>query len=151
MIDFDTYITFLLSSSTELRSVSLTDRRRSNVVKEIDRLKKNREERRAKQAEILEEKTAKQAVDPGNPNWEFLCMIRDYQEQLEFNPLQDGDDFIDHQITVCVRKRPLSKKEDKRKEVDVITCPNKNQVRGCYENRIFAFFDHLPPLIKQIQ
>ena len=59
------------------------------MVKEIDRLKKNREERRAKQQEILEEKTAKQSVDPGNPNWEFLCMIRDYQEQLDFNPLND--------------------------------------------------------------
>ena len=58
-------------------------------MKEIDRLKKNREERRAKQQEILEEKTAKQSVDPGNPNWEFLCMIRDYQEQLDFNPLND--------------------------------------------------------------
>jgi len=104
------------------------NRRRSNVVKEIDRLKKNREERRAKQAEILEEKSAKQAVDPGNPNWEFLCMIRDYQEQLEFNPLQDGDQVSEHQITVCVRKRPLSKKEKGRKEVDVITAPNKDQV-----------------------
>merc|ERR1719211_231298 len=104
------------------------NRRRSNVVKEIDRLKKNREERRAKQAEILEEKSAKQAVDPGNPNWEFLCMIRDYQEQLEFNPLQDGDQVSEHQITVCVRKRPLSSKEIKKKEVDVICTPNQNQV-----------------------
>lgn len=107
---------------------SSLDRRRSNVVKEIDRLKKNREERRAKQAEILEEKTAKQNVDPGNPNWEFLCMIRDYQEQLEYNPLQDGDEITEHQITVCLRKRPLSKKEKGRKECDVITCPNKDQV-----------------------
>jgi len=117
-------------TGAKLRSVSLvtTDRRRSNVVKEIDRLKKNREDRRAKQAEILEEKGAKQSENPGNPNWEFLCMIRDYQESLDFNPLQDGDDYSDHQISVCVRKRPLSKKEDKRKEVDVITCPNKNQV-----------------------
>merc|ERR1739844_490155 len=72
--------------------------------------------------------SAKQNDDPGNPNWEFLCMIREYQESLDFNPLQDGDDFIEHQITVCVRKRPLSKKEDKRKEVDVITVPNQNQV-----------------------
>ena len=96
-------------------------------MKEIDRLKKNREERRAKQQEILEEKTAKQSVDPGNPNWEFLCMIRDYQEQLDFNPLNNSDDVIEHQITVCVRKRPVSKKEKIRKEIDVITCPNKDQ------------------------
>jgi len=104
------------------------NRRRSNVVKEIDRLKQNREARRAKQAEILEEKVTKQSIDPGNPNWEFLTMIRDYQEQLEYNPLQEGDDWIEHQITVCVRKRPLSKKEKNRKECDVITCPNKDQV-----------------------
>lgn len=103
------------------------NRRRSNVVKEIDRLKKNREERRAKQQEILEEKSAKQSDDPGNPNWEFLCMIRDYQEQLDFNPLNNSDDVIEHQITVCVRKRPVSKKEKIRKEIDVITCPNKDQ------------------------
>ena len=50
----------------------MADRRRSNVVKEIDRLAKNREQRRAKQQEVLEEKSAKQNVDPGNPNWEFL-------------------------------------------------------------------------------
>ena len=97
------------------------------MVKEIDRLKKNREERRAKQQEILEEKSAKQSDDPGNPNWEFLCMIRDYQEQLDFNPLNNSDDVIEHQITVCVRKRPVSKKEKIRKEIDVITCPNKDQ------------------------
>ena len=118
----------LKTSSFFLGTLTVADRRRSNVVKEIDRLAKNREQRRAKQQEVLEEKSAKQNVDPGNPNWEFLCMIREYQESLDFNPLQDGDDFIEHQITVCVRKRPLSKKEDKRKEVDVITCPNRNQV-----------------------
>ena len=118
----------LKTSSFFLGTLTVADRRRSNVVKEIDRLAKNREQRRAKQQEVLEEKSAKQNLDPGNPNWEFMCMIRDYQESLDFNPLQDGDDFIEHQITVCVRKRPLSKKEDKRKEVDVITCPNRNQV-----------------------
>merc|ERR1719295_488405 len=104
------------------------NRRRSNVVKEVERLKKNREERRAKQAEILEEKTTQKNIDPGNPNWEFLCMIREYQEQLEYNPLNDNDVVTDHQISVCVRKRPLSQKENKKKEVNVITCPNKDQV-----------------------
>lgn len=61
------------------------------MVKEVERLKKNREDRRAKQAEILEEKEAQRNIDPGNPNWEFLCMIREYQAQLEFNPLTDND------------------------------------------------------------
>ena len=42
--------------------------------------------------------------------------------------VQDGDPLCDHQITVCVRKRPMSQKEMKKKEVDVVTCPNKDQV-----------------------
>merc|ERR1712110_309821 len=104
------------------------NRRRSNVVKEVERLKKNREDRRAKQAEVLEEKVQQKNVDPGNPNWEFLCMIQEYQDTLQFNPLKDGDAFNDHQISVCVRKRPLSSKEIKKKEVDVICTPNQNQV-----------------------
>ena len=98
------------------------------MVKEVERLKKNREERRAKQAEVLEEKVAQKNIDPGNPNWEFLCMINEYQETLQFNPLKDGDALINHQISVCVRKRPLSNKEIKKKEVDVICTPNQNQV-----------------------
>lgn len=47
--------------------------RRSNVVKEVERLKKNREERRQRQAELKE---AMMNIDPGNPYWEFLAMIR---------------------------------------------------------------------------
>lgn len=50
--------------------------RRSNVVKEVERLKKNREERRQRQAELKEEKEALMNMDPGNPNWEFLAMIK---------------------------------------------------------------------------
>jgi hypothetical protein len=50
--------------------------RRSNVVKEVERLKKNREERRQRQAELKEEKEVLMSMDPGNPNWEFLAMIR---------------------------------------------------------------------------
>ena len=50
--------------------------RRSNVVKEVEKLKKNREERRQRQAELKEEKEALMNLDPGNPNWEFLAMIR---------------------------------------------------------------------------
>jgi len=46
------------------------------VVKEVERLKKNREERRQRQAELKEEKEVLMSMDPGNPNWEFLAMIR---------------------------------------------------------------------------
>lgn len=50
--------------------------RRSYVVKEVERLKENREKRRARQLEIKEEKTALMNMDPGNPNWELAAMIR---------------------------------------------------------------------------
>ncbi|XP_015440199.1 PREDICTED: kinesin-like protein Klp10A [Dufourea novaeangliae] len=124
--------------------------RRSNVVKEVERLKKNREERRQRQAELKEEKEALMNMDPGNPNWEFLAMIREYQNSIEFRPLRDTDTVGDHQITVCVRKRPLNKKENARKEVDVISVPSKDQMvvhepkakvdlTKYLENQIFRF------------
>ncbi|XP_034235993.1 kinesin-like protein KIF2A isoform X2 [Thrips palmi] len=102
--------------------------RRSNVVKEVERLKKNREERRQRQAELKEEKEALMNLDPGNPNWEFLAMIREYRNGIDIRPLRGSEGVEDHQITVCVRKRPLNKKELTRKEVDVITVPSRDQL-----------------------
>ncbi|XP_075977376.1 kinesin-like protein 10A isoform X1 [Anticarsia gemmatalis] len=102
--------------------------RRSNVVKEVERLKENREKRRQRQAELKEEKEALMNMDPGNPNWEFLAMIREYQNSIEFRPLTGTEPVEDHQITVCVRKRPLNKKEVNKKEVDVISVPTKDQM-----------------------
>nr|XP_049692057.1 kinesin-like protein Klp10A isoform X5 [Helicoverpa armigera] len=102
--------------------------RRSNVVKEVERLKENREKRRQRQAELKEEKEALMNLDPGNPNWEFLAMIREYQNSIEFRPLTGNEPVEDHQITVCVRKRPLNKKENLKKEVDVISVPTKDQM-----------------------
>lgn len=121
--------------------------RRSNVVKEVERLKKNREERRQRQAELKE---AMMNIDPGNPYWEFLAMIREYQNGIEFRPLRETDTVEDHQITVCVRKRPLNKKEHARKEIDVISVPSKDQMvvhepkskvdlTKYLENQIFRF------------
>lgn len=59
-----------------LNDKDAASRRRSNVVKEVEKLKKNREERRQRQAEIKNEKENLMNIDPGNPNWEFLSMIR---------------------------------------------------------------------------
>lgn len=101
-------------------------RRRTNVVKEVDRIKKQREERRARQLCQIEEKRERMNVDPGNPNWEFLSMIREYRSGLDFRPVSMNDPSEVHQICVAVRKRPLNKKELNRKEVDVITVPNRD-------------------------
>ncbi|XP_026464024.1 kinesin-like protein Klp10A [Ctenocephalides felis] len=102
--------------------------RRSNVVKEVEKLKENREKRRQRQAELKEEKEALMNMDPGNPNWEFSAMIKHYQNTIAFRPLRDSDPVEDHQITVCVRKRPLNRKETNKKEIDVISVPSKDQM-----------------------
>lgn len=59
-------------------------KRRSNVVDEIEKLKKNREERRAKQEEMRIKKEEAMNVDPGNPNWAFLNMIKYVFCELSF-------------------------------------------------------------------
>jgi len=115
-------------SETSKATTEVVNRRRSNVVKEVERLKENREKRRAQQANVMEEQGQLRNKDTGNPNWEFLQMILDYKEDLEFNPLQDGDPIANHQITVCIRKRPMSQKEMKKKEVDVVTVSTKDNI-----------------------
>lgn len=102
--------------------------RRSKVVNEVEKLKKNREERRMRQAEEKAEKEAFLQMAPGNPHWELLNMILEYRKGLDIKPLTENDAIEDHLITVCVRKRPLNRKELQRKEVDVITIPSKNQL-----------------------
>ncbi|XP_072173308.1 kinesin-like protein KIF2A [Diadema setosum] len=101
-------------------------RRRSNVVKEVDKIKQKREERRAKQAIQLEQRAKDD--DGTHPHYEFLRMIQDFQEELDFNPISTSDKVEDHQICVCVRKRPLNKKEMNKKDLDVLTIPSKDKV-----------------------
>lgn len=58
----------------------------------------------------------------------LFSLLREFQATLDFRPIKDSDGVEDHQITVCVRKRPLNKKETARKEVDVITVPSKDRL-----------------------
>lgn len=124
--------------------------RKSNVVKEVEKLKKNREERRIRQAEEKAEKEAFLQQAPGNPYWEFLNMVQEYQKSIDFRPLRENDLVEDYQITVCVRKRPLNKREMTRKEIDVIAVPlkdtvivhepkNKVDLTRYLENQLFRF------------
>lgn len=128
------------------------NRRRSNVVKEVDKIKKQRDERRAKQeAQKLEKHELMSNVEPGSgPNWEFLGMIRDYRDTVTYKPITANDDVYDHQICVAVRKRPLNKREASRKDIDVITMPSKDltivhepkqkvDLTRYLENHIFRF------------
>ena len=65
-----------MSRSTGADGRLSTARKRSNVVKEVEKLQKKREERREKQNKKREERETLMNSDPGNVNWEFLAMIR---------------------------------------------------------------------------
>ncbi|XP_017771013.1 PREDICTED: kinesin-like protein Klp10A [Nicrophorus vespilloides] len=99
---------------------------KSKPLKEIALIAKNRDERRARQADEKAVKDAILSAEQGNPYWEFLNMINEYRHNIEFQPLRESDIVVDNQITVCVRKRPLNDKEYGKKEVDVITVPTKD-------------------------
>uniref|UniRef100_A0A8C1F2Q7 Kinesin-like protein n=1 Tax=Cyprinus carpio carpio TaxID=630221 RepID=A0A8C1F2Q7_CYPCA len=57
------------------------------------------------------------------PNKQFYQMIEEYRETLEKVPMSLSDPVKPHRICVCVRKRPLNKKELAKKEIDVVTIP----------------------------
>lgn len=114
-------------SAAAAAATAAANRRKSNVVKEVDKIKKQRDERRAKQeAQKQERYDLMSNVEPGTTNWEFLGMIREYREQLTYKPITAHDEVVDHQICVAVRKRPLNKREHQRKDVDVVTVPSKD-------------------------
>ncbi|KAM6986775.1 kinesin-like protein KIF2A [Aplochiton taeniatus] len=101
-------------------------RRKSNCVKEVEKLQEKRERRRVQQQELREKKA--QEVDATVPNYEIMCMIRDFRASLDYRPLNTTDLIEEHRICVCVRTRPLNKKELAMKDLDVITIPSKDVV-----------------------
>ncbi|XP_018426505.1 PREDICTED: kinesin-like protein KIF2A isoform X2 [Nanorana parkeri] len=101
-------------------------RRKSNCVKEVEKLQEKRERRRLQQQELREKRA--QDIDATYPNYEIMCMIKDFRGSLDYRPLTTADTIDEHRICVCVRKRPLNKKENTMKDLDVITIPSKDVV-----------------------
>ncbi|KAL3063118.1 hypothetical protein OYC64_002825 [Pagothenia borchgrevinki] len=101
-------------------------RRKSNCVKEVEKLQEKRERRRIQQQELREKRA--QEVDTTIPNYEIMYMIRDFRASLDYRPLTTADLIEEHRICVCVRKRPLNKKELAMKDLDVLTVPSKDVV-----------------------
>ncbi|KAJ6669934.1 hypothetical protein lerEdw1_000483 [Lerista edwardsae] len=123
MVVFQIYLQFKLQK----RNLDpLVSRRKSNCVKEVEKLQEKREKRRLQQQELREKRA--QDVDATNPNYEIMCMIRDFRGSLDYRPLTTADPIDEHRICVCVRKRPLNKKETVMKDLDVITIPSKDVV-----------------------
>ncbi|XP_068145789.1 LOW QUALITY PROTEIN: kinesin-like protein Klp59C [Drosophila tropicalis] len=100
------------------------------VVAQIDHLRQRREKRRQQQALARDMREKQKNEDPGNPHWELARMIRLHRLQMDFHPLRLGirGQLKQHQIVVCVRKRPLNHKEQRERELDVITVPTKDSL-----------------------
>ncbi|KAL8178805.1 UNVERIFIED_CONTAM: hypothetical protein K2H54_056603, partial [Gekko kuhli] len=115
------------SASVPTRSRSaLPARRKSNIVKEMEKMKSKREEKRAQFSEIRNKRT--QEFDSNCPNWEFGRMVKEYRATIDCRPISMHDPIEEHRICVCVRKRPLNKKELGKKECDIITVANRNTI-----------------------
>ncbi len=106
-------------------SQPVPDSNKSKVVKEIERIAANREQRRARQDERRQKLSE---IDQSIPAWEFQAMVTEYRQQLDVRLLQMNEPQKDLKICVCVRKRPITKKELSKKDIDVLTIPNKELV-----------------------
>lgn len=102
-----------------------TDANKSKVVKEIERIAANREQRRAKHDE-RRQKLAEE--DHSIPAWEFQAMVNEFRAQLAIRVLTMKDPQKNLKICVCVRKRPISKKEMNKRDIDVVTIPSQEMV-----------------------
>ncbi|NWR81128.1 KIF2A protein, partial [Centropus unirufus] len=100
----------------------MEEKRRDRKVAEEDQ----KNNRRALGAALQQSRASD--VDATNPNYEIMCMIKDFRGSLDYRPLTTADPIDEHRICVCVRKRPLNKKETLMKDLDVITIPSKDVV-----------------------
>ncbi|XP_008697528.1 kinesin-like protein KIF2C isoform X2 [Ursus maritimus] len=113
----------LPASTNSRKQFSVPIRRKSCIVKEMEKMKNKREEKRAQNSEMRIKRA--QEYDNSFPNWEFARMIKEFRTTLECHPLTVTDPIEEHRICVCVRKRPLNKQELAKKEIDVISVPSK--------------------------
>ncbi|XP_043919754.1 kinesin-like protein KIF2A [Protopterus annectens] len=101
-------------------------RRKSNCVKEVEKLQEKREKRRLQQQELREKRA--QEVDVATPNYEIMCMIREFRNSLDYRPLTNADLVSSMHLCMCVYKQPKTQKRNPLKDLDVITIPSKDVV-----------------------
>lgn len=62
----------------------------------------------------------------------LILLFREFCASLDYHPIRDTD-FLDPnsfnpQISVCVRKRPMNKKEIETKEIDIVSIPDRQKL-----------------------
>uniref|UniRef100_A0A671PDN6 Kinesin-like protein n=1 Tax=Sinocyclocheilus anshuiensis TaxID=1608454 RepID=A0A671PDN6_9TELE len=86
--------------------------RKSNCVKEVEKLQEKRERRRIQQQELREKRA--QEIDTTIPNYEILQMIRDFRASLDYRPLTTTDLVGSDELTSggLLNAQDLHKKEE---------------------------------------
>uniref|UniRef100_A0A671PDW7 Kinesin-like protein n=1 Tax=Sinocyclocheilus anshuiensis TaxID=1608454 RepID=A0A671PDW7_9TELE len=85
-------------TQSQLTQQQQNARRKSNCVKEVEKLQEKRERRRIQQQELREKRA--QEIDTTIPNYEILQMIRDFRASLDYRPLTTTDLIEEHRICV---------------------------------------------------
>lgn len=99
----------------------------TNTLAEIQRLQKERDERRRvmeqfKTDRALEEQRNRDKGNPGDVD--FQRMIRTFRTDPAQMPTSEKHIANVDKICICVRKRPISRKEVDRSDHDSVTCSN---------------------------
>lgn len=105
--------------------------RKSVVVGKIQQIQEAREKQRAEHAKKRSEQALARKKFGHNPNWRYAEFIEEFREESEpFTPLNSEDRAPTNaqRITVCVRKRPINKKEIDNGEVDCVSVTKKDRL-----------------------
>lgn len=98
---------------------------KSNVVDEIEKMKLKRDERRLKMENMKKEKAEKEAeVQAMGKNIDVDFEIMVSKHRFKENMLQHHISAAHLKLCVCVRKRPIFKKEEVGGEIDSVSCAN---------------------------
>jgi len=100
---------------------------KKSTLAEIQRLQKERDERRAamERAKVDRANEEQRNRDNGTPgDVDFQRMIRVFRTDSAQMPAEESHRVNDDKICICVRKRPISQKEVKRNDHDSVSCSN---------------------------
>jgi kinesin family protein 2/24 len=107
-------------------AVRTPQKKAGTCLAEIEKLRKQREERRKATAQARKVRAAeeKRLADMGMPgDVDFQRMIDDWRDQHSALA-QEHTPPGDLKICICVRKRPVNPKEVKKHDFDSVTCLN---------------------------
>ena len=111
--------------SVGLKPPTGADGKKKNTLAEIQKLQRDREERRKAQSQARSDRSAEEQrnIDNGTPgDVDFQRMIAKFRQESPGERDHSAPGAM--KICICVRKRPISSKEIDKKDYDSITCAN---------------------------